>query len=101
MTDLSNPPKLKETEADRAVRDKAYRVTAEELRSFIERFERLAEEKQAVADQQKAVMAEAKARGYDPKIIRKVIALRKRHADDIAEERAVLDLYLESLGMAA
>lgn len=77
----------------------SYRVTAAELRQFIERFERLDAEKRDLADQQKEVMAEAKARGYDTKVIRKVIALRKREPDDIAEEEAVLDLYKQALGM--
>jgi uncharacterized protein (UPF0335 family) len=76
-----------------------YRVTAEELRQFIERFERLEAEKKDIADQQKEVMAEAKARGYDTKVMRKVIALRKREPDDIAEEEAVLEMYKQALGM--
>lgn len=91
MTDENNP---------RAVSgDNAYRVTADELRQFIERFERLEAEKKDIADQQKEVMAEAKGRGYDTKIIRKVIALRKREPDDIAEEEAVLEMYRSALGM--
>ena len=81
------------------VTDESYRVTAEELRQFIERFERLEAEKRDIADQQKEVMAEAKGRGYDTKIMRKVIALRKREPDDIAEEEAVLDMYKSALGM--
>ena len=76
-----------------------YRVTAGELRQFIERFERLEAEKKDIADQQKEVMAEAKGRGYDTKVMRKVIALRKREPDDIAEEEAVLEMYKEALGM--
>ncbi|KIC08231.1 hypothetical protein RA19_19835 [Leisingera sp. ANG-M1] len=76
-----------------------YRVTAGELRQFIERFERLDEEKKTIAEQQKEVMAEAKARGYDTKVMRKIIALRKRDQDDIAEEEAVLEMYKEALGM--
>ncbi|MCJ8333956.1 MAG: DUF2312 domain-containing protein [Epibacterium sp.] len=76
-----------------------YRVTAGELRQFIEQFERLDEEKKNLAEQQKEVMAEAKARGYDTKVMRKVIALRKRDANDIAEEEAVLEMYKEALGM--
>jgi uncharacterized protein (UPF0335 family) len=91
---------MKETEADKAVRDSAFRVTGAELRAFIERIERLAAEKKDLADQQKEVFAEAKGRGYDTKIIRRVIALRKREPDDIAEEEAVLELYKEALGMA-
>jgi uncharacterized protein (UPF0335 family) len=77
----------------------SYRVTAEELRQFIERFERLEAEKRDIAEQQKEVMAEAKGRGYDTKVMRKVIALRKREPDDIAEEEAVLDMYKQALGM--
>lgn len=76
-----------------------YRVTAEELRQFVERVERLEAERKDLADQQKEVMAEAKARGYDTKVMRKIIALRKRDKDDIAEEEAVLELYKEALGM--
>ncbi|KIC15042.1 hypothetical protein RA20_19170 [Leisingera sp. ANG-Vp] len=76
-----------------------YRVTEAELRQFIERFERLDEEKKTIAEQQKEVMAEAKARGYDTKVMRKIIALRKRDSDDIAEEEAVLEMYKEALGM--
>ena len=77
----------------------AYAVTADELRQFIERFERLQTEKQDIADQQKDVMSEAKGRGYDTKVMRKIIALRRRKPDEVAEEQAVLDLYLEALGM--
>ena len=74
-------------------------MSAEELRQFIERIERLDAEKKDLADQRKEVMAEAKGRGYDTKIIGKVIALRKREPDDIAEEEAVLEMYKEALGM--
>jgi uncharacterized protein (UPF0335 family) len=79
--------------------DTSYRVTADELRQFIERIERLDAEKKDLADQQKEVMAEAKGRGYDTKVMRKVIALRKRDSNDIAEEEAVLEMYKEALGM--
>jgi uncharacterized protein (UPF0335 family) len=76
-----------------------YGVTADELKQFIERVERLEEEKRDIAEQIKEVMAEAKGRGYDTKIMRKIIALRKREADDIAEEEALLDMYKQALGM--
>ena len=76
-----------------------YRVTADELRQFIERFEQLEMEKKDISDQQKEVMAEAKGRGYDTKIMRKIVSLRKRDQNDIAEEEAVLDMYKEALGM--
>ena len=83
---------------DQAI-EQSYRVTADELRQFVERFERLEAEKKDIADQQKEVLAEAKGRGYDTKVMRKLIALRKRDKDDIAEEEAVLDMYKQALGM--
>ena len=79
--------------------DQAYSVTAAELRQFIERYECLQAEKQDIADQQKEVLAEAKGRGYDTKVLRKIIAMRKRDRDDIAEEEAILEMYREALGM--
>ncbi len=94
MSDVSTDPSSPETDADAS-----YRVTSNELRQFVERIERLDAEKKDIADQQKEVMAEAKGRGYDTKVMRKVIALRKRDADDIAEEEAVLEMYKEALGM--
>jgi uncharacterized protein (UPF0335 family) len=84
---------------DTDAQSESYRVTADELRQFIERYERLEADKKDIADQQKEVMAEAKARGYDTRVMRKVIALRKREPDDIAEEEAVLEMYKEALGM--
>ena len=77
----------------------AYRVSAEQLRSFIERVERLEEEKKDISDQIKEVMSEAGSSGYDIKVLRKLIALRKRDSDDIAEEEAILGVYREALGL--
>jgi uncharacterized protein (UPF0335 family) len=77
----------------------SYSVTAEELRQFIERIEQLDAEKADLAEQAKDVMAEAKGRGYDTKVIRKVIALRKRKPDEIAEEEAIMEMYKAALGM--
>ncbi|APO86200.1 MULTISPECIES: DUF2312 domain-containing protein [Marivivens] len=74
-------------------------VASQELRQFIERVERLEAEKKDIADSIKEVMAEAKGRGYDTKVMRKVISLRKRDANDIAEEEAILDMYKAALGM--
>ena len=74
-------------------------VTADELRQFIERAEQLAAEKDDISEQEKELFAEAKGRGYDTKVMRKIIALRKRKPDDIAEEEAVLELYHQALGM--
>lgn len=76
-----------------------YSVTADELRQFIERIEHLDAEKADLAEQAKEVMAEAKGRGYDTKVLRKVIALRKRKPDDIAEEEAIIEMYKTALGM--
>jgi uncharacterized protein (UPF0335 family) len=77
-----------------------YAVTADELRQFIERAEQLAAEKRDIAEQEKEVFAEAKGRGYDTRVLRKIIALRKRKPDEVAEEDAVLELYKQALGMA-
>jgi len=80
--------------------DAAYNVTADELRQFIEQYEQLEAEKKDIAERQKEVMAEAKARGYDTKVMRKIVALRKRDQNDVAEEEAVLEMYKAALGMA-
>lgn len=80
--------------------EETYRVTAEELRQIVERFERLEAEKQDIADQQKEVMAEAKAHGYCTKTLRRIIADRKKSPDDLAEEEAVLEMYRQALGLA-
>lgn len=74
-------------------------VAGQELRQFVERYERLEAEKKDIAEGQKEVMAEAKGRGYDTKVLRKVIAIRKRDANDLAEEEAVLEMYKSALGM--
>lgn len=90
---------MKETPADKQVSLDAYNFTADELRQFIERFETLEAEKKDVTEQQKELMAEAKGRGYDTKVMKKVVALRKRKPDDIAEEETILELYKTALGM--
>ena len=77
----------------------AYNVTADELRQFIERYEQLQTEKDDVGNQQKELMADAKGRGYDTKIMKKIISIRKRKADAVAEEEAILELYKSALGM--
>jgi uncharacterized protein (UPF0335 family) len=79
--------------------DSQSNVPGAEIRQFVERFERLEAEKKDIAEAQKEVMAEAKGRGYDTKALRKIIALRKRDADDIAEEEAILEIYKAALGM--
>ena len=80
--------------------DAAYNVTADELRQFIEQFEHLEAEKKDITEQQKDIMSEAKARGYDTAVMKKIIAMRRRDRDDLAEEEAILDIYKQALGMA-
>jgi uncharacterized protein (UPF0335 family) len=76
-----------------------YRVTAEELRGFIERIERLEAEKAVLADGVKEVKAEAKARGYDVKALAAVIQRRKQERKDVKEQDALIDLYEDTLGI--
>lgn len=98
---IKGGPRMKPDPDFEAASDLAHRVAAAELRQFVERFERLDAEKSDILDAQKEVMAEAKGRGYDTKVLRKVIALRKRDASDVAEEDAVLAIYKEALGMSS
>jgi len=74
-------------------------IAADELRLLIERAERLEEEKKGISDDIKDVMAEAKGRGYDPKAIRKILSIRKKRAEEVQEENAILQIYMEALGM--
>jgi uncharacterized protein (UPF0335 family) len=69
------------------------------LRAFIERVEKLEEEKRAISEDIKDVYMEAKGTGFDAKIIRKIVALRKKDRDQRREEEEILDLYLSALGM--
>jgi uncharacterized protein (UPF0335 family) len=71
-----------------------------QIKSLIERIERLEEEKKALAGDIKEVFAEAKGHGFDTKILRKVVSLRKKDANERQEEEAILDLYLAALGMS-
>lgn len=75
-------------------------VAGPELQRFVDRYENLEEEKKNSTEDQKAVIEELAARGYDKKVFKKIIALRKRDPDDVAEEEAVLDLYKAALKMA-
>lgn len=77
----------------------SYNVTADELRQFVERVEQLASEKKDVADQEKEVYAEAKGRGYDTKVMKKIVSLRKKSREARQEEEAILDMYMSALGM--
>ena len=71
------------------------------LRAFIERIERLDEERQTIADDIKEVYAEAKGSGFDTTILRQVVRLRKQDAAERQEQEALLDLYMHALGMRA
>ncbi|MFN3891557.1 MAG: DUF2312 domain-containing protein [Beijerinckiaceae bacterium] len=74
-------------------------VNASHLRAFIERIEKLEEEKRAIADDIKDVYAEAKGNGFDAKIIRKIVSMRRMDREKRREEEEILDLYLTALGM--
>jgi uncharacterized protein (UPF0335 family) len=74
-------------------------VAKEQLLSVIERIEHLEEEKKGISDDIKEVYAEAKANGYDTKVLRKVVSIRKQDATEREEQDAILDLYLTALGM--
>lgn len=74
-------------------------IAADELRLLIERAERLEEEKKGISDDIKDVLAEAKGRGYDPKAIRKILSIRKKRKEEYQEEEAILEVYLQALGM--
>jgi uncharacterized protein (UPF0335 family) len=81
-------------------RNMSENVAADELRLLIERIERLEEEKKGIADDIRDVYSEAKARGYDAKIMRQIVRLRKMEAHDRAEMEAILDTYKAALGLA-
>lgn len=80
--------------------DSQYGVTGQELKQFIERVERLEEEKKEVSEQIKEVFAEMKGRGFDVKAIRTILRERKQDPNDVAEQEAVIDMYKAALGMS-
>ena len=77
----------------------ATRFAKDQLKAFVERIERLEEEKKTIADDIRDVFAEAKGNGYDVKALRTVIRLRKQDKDERAEQEAILETYLHALGM--
>ena len=85
-------PELSPTE------DGSASISAQQLRNFVDRIERLEQDKAGIADDIKDCYAEAKALGYDVKILRKVISLRKRKPDERREEQELLEIYLQALG---
>ena len=76
-------------------------VQGDQLKSVVQRIERLEEEKKTISDDIKEVYSEAKANGYDTKVLRKVIALRRRDLNERKEEESILDLYLQAVGESA
>lgn len=79
--------------------DEITNAAASQLKAFIERIERLEEEKKNTADDSKDVYAEAKGNGFDTKVMRKVVALRKQDANERREQEEILSLYLQAIGM--
>jgi uncharacterized protein (UPF0335 family) len=77
----------------------AARVAKDHLKAFVERIERLEEEKKALADDIRDVYAEAKANGFDTKALRQVVRLRKIDVEERKEQEAILETYLQALGM--
>ena len=77
----------------------ATRFAKDQLKAFIERIERLEEEKKAIADDIRDVYAEAKANGYDAKAMRTIVRLRKQEPDERKEQETILETYMHALGM--
>ena len=77
----------------------AARIAKDHLKAFVERIERLEEEKKTIADDIRDVYAEAKANGFDTKALRVVIRMRKEDAGERKEHEAILETYLHALGM--
>jgi uncharacterized protein (UPF0335 family) len=76
-------------------------VAQDQLRAFVERIERMEEEKKAIAEDIKEIYAEAKGNGFDTKVLRQVIRIRKQDHSERMEQEAILDLYMAALGMQA
>jgi uncharacterized protein (UPF0335 family) len=74
-------------------------IGGEQLKSLIERIERLEEEKRALAEDIKEVYAEARGNGFEPKIMRQIVRMRRRDQDDIDEEESLIELYKRAIGM--
>lgn len=94
-------PSNQPDDLDNDITETSQTVAAGQLRAFIERVERLEEEKQTLADDIKEVYAEMKGNGFDTKAVRTIVRLRKKDANERQEEQAILDLYMSALGMVA
>jgi uncharacterized protein (UPF0335 family) len=94
------PPEIGDNSGtDQPLSDAAAGFARDQLKSFIERIERLEEEKKTIADDIKDVFAEAKGNGFDTKALREILRIRKQDADQLAEHEAIVDLYKQALGM--
>ena len=82
-----------------AAQETAHRFAKDQLKAFIERVERLEEEKKAISDDIRDVYAEAKGTGYDVKALRTIVRLRKQDKDERMEQEAILETYMHALGM--
>lgn len=76
-------------------------VAQDQIRAFVERIERMEEEKKAIGEDIKSIYAEAKGNGFDVKILRRVVGIRKQDANERLEQEAILELYMSALGMVA
>jgi len=111
---MSEAEKMIEAEENRVAEEKAQKpelpgighneetgqVSGQRLKSFIERVERMEEEKKVLSEDIKDIYSEAKATGFEPKIIRKIVSLRKTNLEKRREESELLDLYMSAIGMA-
>jgi uncharacterized protein (UPF0335 family) len=75
-------------------------IAADQIKSIIERIEKLEEEKSALGDDIKGIYHEAKSNGFQPKILRMIVSLRKKDPSERKEQEALLDLYMNAIGMA-
>lgn len=96
MTAAENP---RAVTGDNAKKTKPAGISADKLKSYVERIEKLTEEKQAIQGDISDIYSEAKGTGYDTRTIRKTVALRKMNAADRAEQESLLEVYLHALGM--
>jgi uncharacterized protein (UPF0335 family) len=92
VDEAEDEPKLKTTST------RTVGTTADRLKSFIMRIEKLEEDKKGIADDIKEVYGEAKGEGFDVKVLRKVVALRKKDPEERAEEEELLELYMSAIG---
>ena len=80
--------------------DNAEAIAKDQLRAFVERIERMEEEKSAIATDIREIYAEAKGNGFDTKVLRQVVKIRKQDRSEYMEQQSILDLYLSALGMS-